>query len=181
MKRLFQLAPLFIFLLLALVMWVGLSRDPKALPSKLIGQPLPELALPMLDTSSATLHLADLKGRMTLLNVWASWCDACRDEQAFLLQLAKQGVPIVGLNYQDNLQNAKTWLSQWGNPFEAVGVDTSGRMGIELGVYGTPETFLIDENGVVRYRFAGILNRDVWTQTFLPLMCARSPVPAYCE
>lgn len=179
MKRLWTLIPLMLFFGLILVMRSGLSRDPRALPSERIGKLLPHLTLPLLDDPSTRLHLADVKGRMTLLNVWASWCGACREEQIFLLNLAKQGVPIIGLNYQDDRNTALAWLQQWGNPFRQTISDVNGRAGIELGVYGAPETFLIDEEGVIRYRFAGILNQTIWRDVFLPLMCKQTQAQ-YC-
>lgn len=110
------------------------------------------------------------KGKISLLNVWASWCDACAEEQAFLIQLSQTGIPIYGLNYKDKSEEAFNWLQRWGNPFKAVGLDQEGELAIDLGVYGTPETFLIDQKGIIRLRYAGILNNNAWNDTFAPLI-----------
>jgi len=109
-----------------------------------------------------------MRGEIVLLNVWASWCAACTEEQGFLSQLAHDGVAIFGLNYKDHTQAAIQWLNEWGNPYRLVGEDRDGRVGIDLGVYGAPETFLIDKHGVIQYRYPGVMNAVIWQQEFLP-------------
>ena len=163
-----RLIPFVMFVGLAVFFWRGLSLDPQNLPSAHLGKPLPEFRLVSLVDPSSQLTASSLKGHITLLNVWASWCEACTDEQAFLMNLAKQGVLIYGLNYKDNPLNAKEWLETWGNPYQLVGEDIHGRVAIDLGVYGAPETFLIDKAGIILYRHVGVLNSSVWQQEFLP-------------
>lgn len=137
------------------------------MPSVQLGKSLPAFQLPAVEEGK--LFTPDvMKGRVVLLNVWASWCEACVEEQVFLMRLARQSVPIYGLNYKDNTQNAQRWLNEWGNPYQAVGEDKEGRVAIDLGVYGAPETFLIDKKGVIRYRHIGILNEEAWKSDFLP-------------
>ncbi|WP_347252146.1 DsbE family thiol:disulfide interchange protein [Legionella sp.] len=162
-----RLIPLTIFALLIVFFWRGLSLEPRKLPSVQLGKSLPAFQLPALEEGK--LFTPDvMKGRVVLLNVWASWCEACVEEQVFLMRLARQSVPIYGLNYKDNTQNAQRWLNEWGNPYQAVGEDKEGRVAIDLGVYGAPETFLIDKKGVIRYRHIGILNEEAWKSDFLP-------------
>lgn len=163
-----RMLPLMVFMVLALFLWRGLSLDPRALPSVKLGKALPEFRLPRLDDPNQTLSRKDLKGQLVLLNVWASWCPACVDEQVFLLSLARQGVLLYGLNYKDNAQEAREWLKEWGNPYQQIVQDKEGRFAIDLGVYGAPETFLIDKNGLIQYRHAGILTADIWEKDFLP-------------
>ncbi|WP_238551369.1 DsbE family thiol:disulfide interchange protein [Legionella oakridgensis] len=129
---------------------------------------MPPFQLPDLNDEHTLFTSNLLQGKTTLLNVWASWCAACSEEQVFLLQLARQGVPLYGLNYKDNPKDATRWLAEWGNPYKRTGNDLNGKVAIELGVYGTPETFLIDAQGVIQYRHAGPLNDEVWTREFLP-------------
>ncbi len=169
MKRLMRFLPVAIFIVLALFLWRGLSGNPSALPSARVGQLLPEFDLPRLNEQSGQRFTSkDIQGRIALLNVWASWCDACTEEQVFLLKLARQGVAIYGLNYHDESATALQWLHTWGNPYLAIGFDEAGQVAINLGVYGTPETFLIDEKGVIRYRYAGVLDTSIWQREFLP-------------
>lgn len=152
--------------------WVGLSLNPKAVPAAVLEHRLlPTFELTALG-QSGVLSSSDLKGRFSLLNVWASWCDICSEEQAFLVQLAKQGVAIYGVNYEDDPQNASAWLRQWGNPYRKVGQDVQGKVATQLGVYGTPETFLVDGEGRLIYRHVGPLTASVWRKDFLPRMKA---------
>lgn len=170
MKALYwRLIPLVVFSLLVVFLWRGLSLEPQTLPSVQIGKTLPEFQLSTLAKDQLfTPQL--MHGRIALLNVWASWCAACTDEQVFLLRLAREGVPIYGLNYKDSSENAKRWLAEWGNPYQVIGEDKAGKVAMDLGVYGTPETFLIDKKGIIRYRHVGILDEKTWQADFLPLM-----------
>lgn len=161
-----RLMPFFLFIVLALLFWRGLTLDPHHLPSVKIGQPLPSFTLDSLDNGVFTP--ASMQGKPVLLNVWASWCMACADEQTVLMQLAKEGIPIYGLNYKDSPDNAKEWLEEWGNPFQQVGEDVDGKVAMDMGVYGSPETFLIDKNGLINYRHVGPMTHAVWRQEFLP-------------
>src|SRR5262249_35264730 len=132
-----------------------------------VNKPLPEFQLPSL--GEGKLFTPELmKGRVVLLNVWASWCEACTEEQVLLLRLAREAVPIYGLNYKDETEEAQRWLKEWGNPYQAIGEDKEGKVAIDLGVYGTPETFLIDQKGIIRYRHIGILDEGTWESEFLP-------------
>lgn len=143
--------------------------SPRDIPSPLIGKPLPAFALPSLSDPKHTVSSADLRGRVYLLNVWASWCVACREEHPVLLELARERrVPIVGLNYKDARADAMAWLEEFGNPYELVIVDHSGRVGIDLGVYGVPETFLVDTAGVIQYKQIGPITEKSWNEKLLP-------------
>ncbi len=168
MKKLhWQLFPLVLFILLALFLWRGLSLEPQHLPSVQVNKVVPSFHLPSLNATQDFTSNAML-GQVVLLNVWASWCAACIEEQVFLMQLSRQGLPIYGLNYKDTSSNAQKWLNEWGNPYRLIGLDRDGHVAIDLGVYGAPETFLIDSKGIIRYRYAGILNKAVWNREFLP-------------
>lgn len=158
MKRF--LIPLAVFGLLVAVLAAGLRHDPRRLPSALIGKPAPEFDLPRLDAANRTMSSHALRGQVWILNVWASWCEACRDEHAVLMDFAASGAaPVYGLNYRDERAPALQWLETAGNPYVTSFVDRDGRTGIDYGVYGVPETFVIDRAGVVRYRQAGPLTR----------------------
>lgn len=163
-----RLIPLFFFAGLSFFLWRGLSLEPQKLPSVQIGQMLPYFSIPILGSSSQKLTSRSLRNQVFLLNVWASWCSACVEEQVFLLQLAREGIPIYGLNYKDASTSAQKWLHEWGNPFRQVGVDRKGKVAIDLGVYGAPETFLIDAQGIIRLRHVGILDEKTWKHDFLP-------------
>lgn len=164
-----RLIPFVVFIMLGLFFLKGLTLDPQKLPSVKVGQALPLMTLPTLD-GARLFSSSELNGRVVLLNVWASWCRTCDEEQAFLSTLAKQGVVIYGLNYKDDPIHAKQWLKKWGNPYVMVALDKKGTAALDLGVYGAPETFLIDAEGVIRYRYAGALNARVWRDIFMPLM-----------
>ena len=163
--------PLLGFILLAVLLASGLGRDPQELPSALVGKPVPACSLSSLLTEE-TVTEASLTGRWQLLNVWATWCPTCHVEHPFLLALAAQGVPIAGLNYKDETPAARQYLANLGNPFTHVIVDADGQLGLDLGVYGAPETFLINPQGEIVLRHAGDLNERVWKEKFLPLMPA---------
>jgi cytochrome c biogenesis protein CcmG/thiol:disulfide interchange protein DsbE len=162
--------PLAIFVILLAFLYVGLGRDPREIPSPLIGKPAPAFTLAQLHEPSQTLSNADLKGKVWLLNVWASWCVSCRVEHPLLMQLAAAKlVPVYGLDYKDQPDAGRAWLAQNGNPYTASIVDQDGRVGIDYGVYGVPETFLIDKAGVVRYKQIGPLTAEALQQKILPL------------
>lgn len=170
MKRIIiRMMPLALFAALAIFLWKGLSLNPQNLPSPYLDKHLPNFQLPLLNKTNANDKFTPLTMRdnVVLLNVWASWCSACIEEQVFLLQLAREGVMIYGLNYKDQTDSARHWLKEWGNPYRAIGEDKNGRVAIDLGVYGAPETFLIDKQGVVIYRHAGVLNKEIWQNEFL--------------
>lgn len=146
--------PLIIFVLLVVMLAVGLTLNPRLVPSPLIGKPVPEFELPLLNQPGTFSH-EDLKGQITLLNVWASWCFACRQEHQMITQLSRSGLRVIGLNYKDETQDAVDWLNQFGNPYELVVEDADGRVGIDWGVYGAPESFLIDRQGIIRHKVIG--------------------------
>jgi len=170
MKAMRWSIPLAIFLVLIAFLYVGLSRDPREVPSPLIGKPAPAFALSQLHDPANTLANTDLKGKVWLLNVWASWCVSCRQEHPLLMQLAaSNSVPIYGLDYKDKPDAGRAWLAQNGNPYAASVLDLDGRVGIDYGVYGVPETFLIDKEGVIRYKQIGPLTMESLKEKILPL------------
>ena len=157
MKRLLLLLPLLVFLGVALFLYRGLFLDPSELPSALIGKPFPAFSLPALDDPARTLSEADLKGKPALVNVWATWCPSCRHEHPVLNKLAEAGVVIHGVNYKDQRAPAQKWLRELHNPYRLNIEDAKGSLGLDLGVYGAPETFFVDADGLVRYRHFGPL------------------------
>ena len=165
------LVPLAIFFTLVGFLAVGLRLDPREVPSPLIDKPAPDFALTRLDAPAQTLRRADMLGKVWMLNVWASWCEACRDEHPYLVEFAKtRAVPIYGLDYKDQVEPARQWLAERGNPYEASLFDGNGRVGIDFGVYGVPETFVIDKQGVIRFKQIGGLTPEVLRDKVLPLV-----------
>ena len=163
------LIPLAIFVVLAGFLLRGLFLNPREVPSPLINKPAPVFTLAQLAQPDKTFGTADMKGQVWLLNVWASWCVACRQEHPLLVALSKKkAVPIIGLNYKDKPDAAMGWLAQLGDPYDLSVKDVDGRVGIDFGVYGVPETFLIDKNGVIRYKQIGPVTEEAWTKTILP-------------
>jgi cytochrome c biogenesis protein CcmG/thiol:disulfide interchange protein DsbE len=160
--------PLAGFMALLAMFWQGLGNDPTLLPSVLINKPLPGFQAVRLDNPQQTVSTTDLKGEISLLNVWATWCPTCRAEHEFLNTLKQQGIAIYGVNYKDERDKALRWLDSLGNPYLINIADAEGQLGIDLGVYGAPETFLLDTEGVIRYRHVGALDTDVWQQQFVP-------------
>lgn len=160
--------PLAGFVVLLVVLISGLGKDPSLLPSALVNQPLPEFEAARLDDPSVKATPADLTGEIALLNVWATWCPTCRAEHEFLNSLKNRGIAIYGVNYKDERAKALDWLASLGNPYRFSINDSAGQLGIDLGVYGAPETFLLDRNGVIRYRHVGAVNERVWEKEFLP-------------
>jgi cytochrome c biogenesis protein CcmG/thiol:disulfide interchange protein DsbE len=162
MNRSLLFIPLGIFVLMAVVFWIGLGQEDKtSLPSPLIDHPFPEFSLTVLEDSRAVTK-ADIVGAPALVNVWATWCPTCKHEHTFLNELASQGVRIFGINYKDNDEKAKDWLMSFGNPYIWNLSDPNGQLGLELGVYGAPETFLVDSKGIIRAKHIGDLNPKVW-------------------
>jgi len=165
------LLPLIAFIVLVGFLLVGLNLNPRQVPSPLIGKPAPELQLEELHASDKTLTSKDNLGKVWLLNVWASWCVSCREEHPLLVELSKAGiVPVYGLNYKDERDLALQWLRQVGDPYVASARDPEGRTGIEYGVYGVPETYVIDKNGVIRYKQIGPVTVDALQNKILPLV-----------
>ena len=165
------LLPLGIFIVLVVFLAIGLNRDPREVPSPLVGKPAPAFALPLLHKPESSFAPKDMQGKVWLLNVWASWCVSCRQEHPILVELAKSGlVPIYGLNYKDPREDALKWLKQFGDPYTLSIVDAEGRVGIDYGVYGVPETYVIDKAGVIRYKQIGPVTQDVLEKTILPLV-----------
>jgi len=164
------LLPVVLFAVLAVFLWRGLSLDPQNLPSAQLGKALPNFNLSVLDASKSKQIFSPetMRGKPVILHVWASWCATCAEEQVFLLNLAQSGVLMYGLNYKDDVDDAQQWLKTWGDPYVLSGRDSDGHVAIDLGVYGTPETFLIDAQGVIRYRHVGALNQTVWERVVLP-------------
>jgi cytochrome c biogenesis protein CcmG/thiol:disulfide interchange protein DsbE len=165
------LLPLAAFVILVGFLVVGLGLNPRQVPSPLIGKPAPEFQLQQLHASEKTLTSRDNLGKVWLLNVWASWCVSCREEHPLLVELAKSGiVPVYGLNYKDQREDALRWLKQFGDPYTVSIVDPEGRTGIDYGVYGVPETYVIDKNGVIRYKQIGPVTVDALQTKILPLV-----------
>ena len=163
--------PLLLFLLLAGFFAVGLVRNPREVPSPLVDKPAPGFRLEQLHDASRPFAPEDMKGKVWLLNVWASWCVSCRVEHPLLVEMARQKlVPIVGLNYKDKREDGVQWLAKFGNPYVLSAHDFDGRVGIDYGVYGVPETFVIDKAGVVRYKQIGPITREALDGTILPLL-----------
>jgi len=168
MKRV--LIPLAIFLVLVGFLAAGLKLDPREVPSPLVGKNAPPFELPLLAAPDKRFSPADMKGKVWLLNVWASWCVSCREEHPVLVELRKRdALPVLGLNYKDKGDDAQRWLRQFGDPYQLSVVDADGRIGIDYGVYGVPETYLIDGEGVIRYKQIGPLTRAILDGKVLPL------------
>ncbi len=176
MKWLRFAVPLGGFLVLSTFLAVGLNRNPREVPSPLIGKPAPTFALATLHEPQRTIATKDMAGKVWMLNVWASWCVACREEHPLLVEYAKtKRVPILGLNYKDQRDAGIRWLSALGNPYDASLFDADGRLGLDFGVYGVPETFIIDQQGVVRFKHIGPLNADVMRDKVEPLLKTLNP------
>jgi cytochrome c biogenesis protein CcmG/thiol:disulfide interchange protein DsbE len=163
--------PLALFVLLLFLLWRGLTLNPHEVPSPLIDKPAPAFALTQLDDPAKVIRRDDLLGKVWLLNVWASWCVACREEHPVLLAFARtKTVPVVGLDYKDQRADALGWLTQFGNPYDVTAFDDRGRVGIDFGVYGVPETFVIDQRGVIRFKHIGPLTPEVIRTRIEPLL-----------
>jgi len=169
MKRLLMLLPLAIFLLVAVFLYRGLFLDPTELPSALIGKPLPSFALPSVEDPQRLVSDDDIKGKPALVNVWATWCVACKVEHPVLNKLAEQGVVIHGVNYKDDNAAAQKWLQDFHDPYQLNIRDEEGTLGLDLGVYGAPETFLVDKQGIIRHKYVGVIDERVWREQLAAL------------
>jgi cytochrome c biogenesis protein CcmG/thiol:disulfide interchange protein DsbE len=171
-QRLFLFIPVVLFAVLVALFFRGLSLDPNEMPSALLNKSVPKFSLPRLANPQELKSESILQGKVSLLNVWATWCVTCREEHAFLNQLKGQGIHIVGLDYKDNTADAQRWIATLGNPYDEILVDEDGRVGLDLGVFGAPETYVVDKQGVIRYKHIGDLNQKVWNETIQPIIKA---------
>ena len=168
-----RLLPLIAFSLLALLLGAGVlmnsGKDTSAIPSPLIGKPAPDFSLPVLGEPARMITNADLRGAPYLLNVWGSWCPACRDEHPVITELAQSGrIKVIGYDYKDEPEDAQRWLAQFGNPYALVIADQDGRAAFDWGIYGAPESFLVDAQGIVRWKYIGPMTDDVVRDQLLP-------------
>jgi cytochrome c biogenesis protein CcmG/thiol:disulfide interchange protein DsbE len=171
MKAMKFLLPLILFGVLAVFLAAGLGRDPKEVPSPLIDKPAPAFTLARLDQPEVLIQRDQLLGQVWMLNVWASWCVACREEHPLLVEFSrKKSVRLLGLNYKDKRADGARWLAQFGNPYDASIMDTDGKVGIDYGVYGVPETFIVDKQGIVRYKHIGPITEQVLRERIEPLL-----------
>jgi len=165
------LLPLAGFLILVGFFAAGLKLDPREVPSPLIGKPAPAFRLPVLNEAGKTFSPEDMRGQVWLLNVWASWCGACREEHPLLMEISRSGaLPLVGLDYKDTDADGAGVLTQAGNPYKVVATDADGRVGIDYGVYGVPETYVIDKAGVIRYKQIGPITEETLRDKIMPLV-----------
>jgi len=168
--------PLGVFALLAVVLAIGIAHSPDkgTIISPLLGKPAPEFSLPSLTEPGKTVKSTDLRGRWYVFNVWGTWCFACRDEHNMLLKLSHEGVvPIIGMDWKDSESDALAYLQQLGNPYDVIAVDKDGREAIDWGVYGAPETFLVNDKGIVVYKYVGAITQEAWEKQFLPRIPVR--------
>ena len=171
MKGLRFILPLVVFVVLVGFLAAGLKLDPREVPSPLIGKPAPGFALTRLDDANQTIRREDMLGKVWMLNVWASWCAACREEHPHLVAFAKtKAMPILGLNYKDTRKDGLGWLARFGDPYDASLFDNDGRVGIDFGVYGVPETFVIDKLGVIRFKQIGPITPAIIEKRVVPLL-----------
>ena len=173
-QRIFLFIPLVVFAVLAAFFWRGLSLDPSSMPSALLNKPVPAFELPVISATENPQGLVKanqemLKGKVSLLNVWATWCLPCREEHAFLNTLKVQGIPIYGINYKDSTEDAQRWLAELHNPYVYTVSDADGRLGVDLGVFGYPETYVVDKQGVIRYKHIGVIDEQNWSSTIKPI------------
>lgn len=163
--------PLLLFLLLAVLLFFALQVDPKYKPSALLGSPMPAFKLPTLDNPDVLVDQTAIASEVSLLNVWASWCVSCRVEHPQLKRITEEyGIPIYGVNYKDTHEEATKWLRQFGNPYRTSFADESGRLGMDLGLAGAPETFVLDAQRVIRYKHVGVIDARVWQEKLLPVI-----------
>ena len=161
--------PFLVFVIMLAFLWQGLYLKPRELPSSLLGKQFPNFVLPSLDNKSMLVSESIFRGQTTIVNVWASWCTACAQEHAVLNAVTKnESFQLVGVNYKDLKYNADLWLNKFGNPYKVIIVDTDGLLGMDLGIYGTPTTYIIDRAGVIRYRHVGVLTNELWNKVIIP-------------
>lgn len=171
MNKIIRFLPLVLVIALGVVLYRGLSLNPQDMPSALVGKTMPEFSLSTLTDANRTVTKADLAGNIVLVNVWATWCPTCKYEHPYLLDIAKNPqVKLYGLNYKDERMAAMQWLTQYKDPYQFSIFDEEGTLGLDLGVFGAPETFVIDHRGVIRKRFAGAIDTRVWRKEFEPLI-----------
>lgn len=170
MRRLIFFLPVLLFGAVAIAFAFGLTRDPSKLPSTLIDRPLPDFALLGVSPDVPGLAAADIRGEPALVNIFASWCLPCRVEHPVLMTIAREGVPIYGLDWKEPPAAGAKWIADHGNPYRRIGNDETGRVGIDLGVSGVPETFVVDARGRVRYKHVGPISREDWNGTLKPLL-----------
>jgi len=170
MKRVLLFLPLIFFLALGAFLYRGLFLNPQSMPSALEGKPVPDFKLLTVLDTDRVVTKADLKGEVYILNVWGTWCVGCKAEHPTLINIAKTGLPIYGINFKDELVDAQQWLKDNHNPYQFTVFDPDGRLALDLGVYGAPETFVIDHHGIVQMRFAGVLDIMTWNAEILPLV-----------
>ncbi len=171
MKKLIYILPLIAFFVLVGFFVIGLQKDPSLIPSPLIGKPVPAFTTTQLLDTDKSFSQADLKGEVSLLNFWATWCPTCRAEHDVFMEIARNKlVPIYGIDYKDKPEDAKQWLAQLGDPYKTVAVDPKGEIGINWGLYGTPETFVIDQQGIIRYKHVGPVSWQVWKEDLEPIV-----------
>ena len=165
------LIPLAVFAVMVAFLAVGLNLDPREVPSPLIDKPAPAFTLTRLEAADQTISQKDMLGKVWMLNVWASWCVSCREEHPVVLKLSRTGaVPVIGLNYKDKREAGRAWLAQFGDPYQTSAFDEDGRVGIDYGVYGVPETYIIDKHGIIRYKRIGPVTPELIQQKILPLI-----------
>jgi len=169
-RRLLFILPVVVFLALGAAFYLSLAHDPSIVPSALIDKPVPQFALPALLDGGAGLASDDLKGSVVVVNVFASWCVPCRAEHPLLMRLAKEGVELVGIDYKDRPEDARRWLDNLGDPYKRIGADREGAVAIDWGVYGVPETFVVDRDATIRYKQVGPLSAGDVNDTILPLV-----------
>ncbi|MDD2915097.1 MAG: DsbE family thiol:disulfide interchange protein [Gallionella sp.] len=163
--------PFVVFVIVAAFLYIGLGLNPREVPSPLVGKAAPAFMLPQLDEPSKQFSPQDMKGKVWLLNVWASWCTACESEHPVFMELSRQNiVPIYGMDYKDKPENGAAWLRQHGNPYTLVISDSEGRVGIDYGVYGVPETYVIDKQGIIQYKHIGGVSMQVLNEKILPMV-----------
>ena len=170
MNRIKLFIPLLFFILLGGLFWIGLRLDPAHVPSALIDRPFPTFQLSRLDNEQQTVGKEIFTDKISLVNVWATWCISCRVEHPFLNQLNEQGIVIFGINYKDDPVAARQWLTELGNPYQLNIVDKEGRLGIDLGVTGAPETYVVDQQGIIRFKHTGVIEQRVWEEDILPII-----------
>lgn len=171
-NRLKLFIPAVFFVLMLGLLLFGLGRNPNQVPSALVNRPLPEFTLPLLEEAAGEITSSDLLGKISIINFWATWCPPCHEEHPYLVEISasEPNVQFIGVNYKDDLNEARLFLDEKGTPFEKVIVDLNGSLGIDFGVAGAPETFIVDSFGTIRYRHVGIINHRIWAETFEPII-----------